>query len=52
MKETERQDVMRAKELIDKIKILYDIFNSPSIIHLKFMKIHMYVIKRLEHLAF
>ena len=43
---------MRAKEMIDKMKILYDIFNSTSIIHLKFMKLQMYVIKRLAHLAF
>jgi hypothetical protein len=38
--------------MIEKMKILYDIFNAPSIIHMKFMKLHMYTIKRLAHLTF
>ena len=34
------------------MKVLYEIFNSPSMIHMKFMKLQLYVIKRLTRLAF
>ena len=52
LKEQDRIDLTHARDLIDKMKILYDIFNSPSLIHMKFMKLHMYTIKRLAHLTF
>jgi hypothetical protein len=35
---------------MQKIKDLYEVFNSPALIHMKYMNLHMYVIKRMSHL--
>jgi hypothetical protein len=34
------------------MKALYDIFGSPTLIHLKFARLEFYVIKRLNHLIY
>jgi hypothetical protein len=48
----ERDQLMRAKQLIEKMNCLYDLFGSPTLIHMKFSKLQFYAIKRLNHLIY
>lgn len=32
----EREDLLKAKEYIDSMRSLYDIFGSPTLIHMKY----------------
>ena len=50
MSTKEKEEVIKARDLIQCMQDIYDLFNSPSMIHMKFMKLHMYSIKRLSHL--
>lgn len=49
---SERENLLRARELIDTMKDLYDIFGSPTLIHMKFAKLQIYAIKRLNFLIY
>ena len=47
----ERADIMKAQDLLERIKYIFEIFNSPAMIHMKYMNLHMYVIKRMSSLV-
>ena len=47
----ERGDIYKAKELLENIRQLFALFNSPSLIHMKYMNLHIYVIKRMTSLV-
>ena len=48
----ERDGLLKAKNLIEEMKTLYDIFGSPTLIHMKFANLQIYAIKRLNYLVF
>lgn len=49
---SERNNLLSAKDLIEKMRSLIDIFGSPTSIHMKFAKLQYYAIKRLSHLIY
>jgi hypothetical protein len=47
----EKTDILKAAELLDRLRDLLQIFNSTALIHMKYMNLQMYTIKRLNSLA-
>ncbi len=47
----EQADILKVSGILDQLKTLFDIFNAPSLIHMKYMNLQMYTIKRLHYLG-
>lgn len=48
----DRENALTTRDLLDNMKAIFDIFGSPTLIHMKFANLELYAIKRLNYLVY